>query len=183
VDADNAYDRLASEMPTDPTKLFVLPYFEQTGSPGFVADASGVIVGLKLNTTRGEILKAIMESVTFYFAENVAGLKEMGIDTSEFVATGGGARSDSWLQIKADIFGVPFVRPRVTECGILGAAILAGASTGVFGAVDEAIDVFVHGDRVFEPDAGRHAIYRDRLQAYGELFPLMRDYLSRLGRM
>jgi xylulokinase len=162
--------------------LFTLPYFEITGPPGFVADASGVIVGLKKSTTRGEILKSIMESVTFYFAESLHALKEIGVDTSEFIATGGGAKSDQWLQLKADIFGVPFVRPRVTEGSVLGAAILAGIATGVFHHPAEAVKQFVKPDRVFEPDPIRHRIYQQKLEAYSELFPLLKDFLARLEK-
>lgn len=163
------YDRLAAEMPAGPTDLFVLPYFEMTGPPGFIATATGSIHGLRISTRRGEILKAIMEGATFYFQESLDALRRMGIDTSEFVATGGGARSDAWLQIKADIFNVPFVRPRITECGLLGAAMLAGTATGELGAVSEAVKHFVKRDRVFEPDPARHAIYEDRAEKYRRL--------------
>jgi xylulokinase len=176
--APDVYDRLTAEIPEDPTRLLVLPYFEPTGSPGYIADASGVILGLKMNTTRGEIFKAIMESVTFYFTESIQALKRMGIDTSEFIATGGGAKSDAWLQIKADILGVPFVRPRITECGLLGTAILAGVSTGVFKTPAEGVEVFVKPDRVFEPDKERHTVYCERNGKFQKLYPLLRDYLA-----
>ena len=177
---EDLYDVLAAEMPEEPTRLFTLPYFDITGPPEFVADASGVIVGLKSSTRRGEILKSIMESVTFYFVESVTAMRTMGIDTSEFVATGGGAKSDPWLQIKADIFGAPFIRPRITECTALGAAMLAGLGSGSFSSPAEAAERFVAHDRVFEPDDGRHAIYDERCKMYGEIFPLLRDYLRRL---
>jgi len=164
------YDRLAAEMPKAPTRLLVLPYFEPTGAPRFVADATGVIAGLKTGTTRGEILKGIMEGVTFYFAESMETLRSLKIDTSELVATGGGAKSDAWLQIKADILGVPLLRPKITECGTLGAALLAGLSTGVFKTPAEGVSLFVKVDRRFEPHARRHAVYRQRYGAYRDLF-------------
>jgi len=174
------YARLDTEMPAEPTNLFVLPYFAPTGSPRFIADASGVIVGLKVNTTRGDILKAILESTTFYFVEGLDALKGMGVDTSEFIATGGGAKSDGWLQIKADIFGVPFVRPAIIESGLLGTAILAGVATREFKNVEEATKIFVKRERVFEPNAKRHAVYRERLSKFQELFPLMYPFLKKL---
>ena len=179
---EDIYDALAREMPPEPTRLFTLPYFEITGPPGFIADASGVLVGLKTSTTRGEILKSIMESVTFYFAESLQALNELGVNPSEFVATGGGAKSDQWLQLKADIFGVPFVRPRVTEASLLGAAILAGIAVGIFRHPAEAVGRFVKADRVFEPDPLRHQVYQQKLQAYRELFPLLKDFLARLEK-
>jgi xylulokinase len=177
---DDIYSRLGLEMPAEPTNLFVLPYFAPTGSPRFIADASGVIVGLKMNTTRGDILKAILESVTYYFVESMHALKGIGFDTSEFIATGGGAKSDSWLQIKADIFGVPFVRPTITECGLLGTTILAGVATGEFKNVAEGAKIFVKRERVFEPNAKRQALYRERIAKYQELFPLMYPFLKSL---
>ncbi len=172
------YDLLAREMPAEPTRLFTLPYFEITGPPAFVADASGVILGLKLGTTRGEILKSIMESATLYLAEGVRALSVLGLATDEFVATGGGARSDPWLQIKADVFGVPFVRSAFTEGGVLGAALLAGVATGVFRDHAEAVGAWVARGKVFEPDARRHRIYREKGGAFRQLFPLLRTFLS-----
>jgi xylulokinase len=175
------YDVLAGEMPASPTRLLVLPYFEITGPPGFVVDASGVIAGLRTSTTRGEILKAIMECTTLYFVDSIRALRAMGMDTSEFVATGGGARSDAWLQIKADVFGVPFVRPAQTDAGVVGAAMLAGLATGAFTSPSEGVRQLVCRDRVFEPDAERHEVYLEKLEHYRALFPLMEDFLSSLG--
>ncbi|MBN1352889.1 hypothetical protein JXJ21_26100 [candidate division KSB1 bacterium] len=174
----NIYEQLTEEMPSEPTRLFVLPYFEMTGPPAFVSDASGVIIGLKTTTRRSEILKAIMESVTFYFFQSLRALNEIGIDTSEFVATGGGAKSDAWLQIKADILGVPFKRTRYTECGLVGAAILAGVATGAFNHAEDGIACLVREDRTFEPDPRRHEIYQSRIERYQRLFPLLRGFLS-----
>ena len=179
-DGEDLYDALSAEMPEDPTRLFVLPYFDITGPPEFVADGKGAIVGLKSSTQRGEILKAIMESVTLYFVESVHAMGAMGIDTSEFVATGGGAKSDPWLQIKADIFGVPFIRPRITECTVLGAAMRAGISTGSFRDPAEAVERFVARDRVFHPDPTRHAAYQERLEVYRKLWPLMGGFLREM---
>ncbi len=159
---DDIYDLLAREMPDEPTHLLVLPHFEMTGTPGLIADSAGVIAGLKIATTRGEIFKA------------------MGIDTSEFVATGGGAKSDAWLQIKADIFGVPFVRPSFTECGVLGAAILAGVSTGVLSSPHEGVSRFVRREQVFEPNGDRHKGYRDLYEKYCELYPSVKHLQARL---
>jgi len=176
----DVYSLLNREMPEAPTNLLVLPHFDPPLWPEHLVDTSGVILGLKTNTTRGEILKSIMECETFYFVDSLLALEELGVGTREFTATGGGARSDSWLQIKADVFGVPFVRPRISEGGLVGAAMLAGLATGVFGSAAEAASVFVQGERRFEPDPSRHAIYQEKLKLYREVFPATRRLLSRL---
>ena len=172
------YDVLAQEMPAEPTSLLALPYFEPTGTPYLITDAAGVLLGLKTSTTRGEILKALMEGETFYFVESMLMLKALGIDTSEFVATGGGAKSDHWLQIKADIFGIPFVRPKVVEAGTLGAAMLAGLATGVWRTAQEAAACFVKAERRFEPDPGRQARYQEKYQHYQQLYPAVKQLLQ-----
>ena len=177
---ENVYERLDAEIPDQPTRLLVLPYFEPSGPPGFVTDAAGAVIGLKTTTTRGEILKAIMECVTLYFADSLAPLRSLGINTGEFVATGGGAKSDAWLQIKADIFGVPIVRPRITEGSVLGAALLAGIATGAFARAAEGVGRFVKTDRVFEPNSGRHQVYQDKLAKYRQLLPALHPLLRSL---
>ncbi len=176
------YDRLTAEMPSDPTRLLVLPYFEPTGPPDYVADAAGVVLGLTPTTTRGEVLKAIMECSTLYFVELMDTLRRVGLGVHEFTATGGGAKSDSWLQIKADVFGVPFVRPRETESGALGAAMLAGVATGVFADPREAAAACGRRSRTFEPDPTRHARYAEKAQAYSRLYPSVRDILLNPNR-
>lgn len=177
---EDLYDVLMRELPPEPTRLLVLPHFEITGTPDFISDSAGVIAGLRTTTQRGEILKAIMESATLYFLESLDSLKAMGIDMSGFVATGGGAKSAVWLQIKADILGVPFVRPRITECGMLGAAILAGMATGAFSSAREGVEHFVHRDRVFEPNAQRHKHYQELYGQYRRLYPALKTVLTEL---
>ena len=174
------YEILTAEMPAGPSSLLTLPYFEVTGPPKFVADASGAIVGLKMHTKRGEILKAIMECETFYFVQSLAALKAMNIDTTEFIATGGGAKSDAWLQIKADIMGVPFVRPANTECSVAGAAMLAGLASGVYKNPSEAAACFVARERVFEPDDNRHKEYQQRYELYRQLYSSLSGLLGKV---
>lgn len=169
---------LQSEMPEDPTDLMVLPYFEPTGSPGYVNDASGVILGLKMHTTRGEILKAVMEGASFYFLDT---WRQICGSQPQLIAGGGGAKSDRWLQIKADIFGVPVSRPQTTECGAMGAAMLAAAATGggdLTREIRSRVGAYVNIERIFEPDGRRHRLYLERSGYYASLFPALREKLS-----
>jgi xylulokinase len=174
------YDLLNAELPPGPTRLLVLPHFDPPLWPEYVGDTAGAIVGLRTDTRRGEILKAIMECTTLYFVAGIEALRRMGVDLTEFIASGGGARSDAWLQIKADVLGIPFVRPRISEAGLAGAAMLAGLATGAFASPAEAARAFVARDRVFEPDPARHGTYREKRAVYERLFPSIRDVLKAL---
>ncbi|GAB1483193.1 hypothetical protein MASR2M78_20090 [Treponema sp.] len=174
----NLFAVLDSEMPADPTRLLVLPYFEPTGAPGFIFDVSGVIVGLTMSTQRGEILKAILECETYYFLDSLETLKSLGIDTTRFVATGGGSKSDYWLQIKADIFGVPFERSDTSEAGTRGAAMIAATATGATSSYADAVRRFVKPGRVFEPDMAHYRFYQEKYGKYKELYPRLKDILA-----
>lgn len=175
------YEYLDEEIPEAPTRLLILPHFDPP--PHHSPDTSGVIVGLKMSTTRGEILKAIREGATLHFMQGIDALRRIGIDTTQFIASGGGAKSDSGMQIRADILGVPFVRPRITEAGVLGAAMLAGLSTGVLGTPEEAARLFVKQDRLFEPDAKRHAIYLEKVALYQQIHPSLKPVLAKMNAL
>jgi len=161
---------MEKEIPEGPSGLFTLPYFEPTGSPGFVNDMCGGIIGLKTSTTRGEIFKSIMESVVYYFHEVITDVSDEGIVFEEFTATGGGSRSLPWLQIHADVFGVPFKQPEIPEGSALGAALLAGLGTAVWDDAEDAIKDFVKIRRVIEPDMGKHRQYLELSEQYRKIY-------------
>ncbi|MBN1994319.1 MAG: hypothetical protein JW953_16595 [Anaerolineae bacterium] len=176
----NIYDTLFTEIPPGPSPIMVLPHFSPTGPPEFITDSRGVMVGLQLDTTRGDILKGIIEGASFYLKEIVDSLPPTGIKIQEYRATGGGARSDRWVQTVADIMGRPVIRPENTEAGALGAAIIAGVGSGAFASYQEGVEAMVRLDRTFEPDLSMHQRYARRFQKYQQLWPLMQDYLQNL---
>jgi xylulokinase len=177
----NIYDALMAELPPGPSRVMALPHFTATGPPEFTAESSGVLAGLRLDTTRGEVLKGLMEGATFYIKVLADGLARTGVEVADFRAAGGGSRADAWVQLSADILGRPFRRPAVTEAGTLGAAILAGTAAGIFSSLDEGVAAMVRLDRTFDPDPARHARYAERFAKYQALWPLLRDYLRNLG--
>jgi xylulokinase len=173
----DVYADLVGEIPAGPSSVFVLPHFTVTGPPEFVTNSAGVISGLKLDTTRGDILKGIMEGVVFYHKTVVDSVADTGIALRELRAVGGGSKSDAWLQISADILGKPIVRARVSEAGSLGVAILAGVGTGAFRSVEDGVKAMVSLGERFEPDPARQRAYGERFEKYRALWPLMKDYL------
>jgi xylulokinase len=175
------YPDLLAEIPQGPSSVIVLPHFTTTGPPRFVSDSSGVICGLRLETSRGDILKGILEGITFYLKECVDALPGAGIEISDFRAAGGGSKSDAWLQVCADILGRPFIRPAITEAGTLGAAIIAGVGHGIFSSFEEGVESMVRLERTFEPDPRQQQLYADRYEKYTRLWPLMADYLRELN--
>ena len=149
---DEVYNLLFSEMPDEPGNVIVLPHFTLTGPPYFISDSSGVMVGLNLETSRGDILKGILEGITYSLKEVVESLVETGIEIGEYRPVGGGSKSESWIQTSADILGKPFNLPVVKEAGTLGAAIIAGVGSGVYASFEDGVEASVRVARTFEPD-------------------------------
>jgi xylulokinase len=178
---DDVYPALFAEIPDHPSRVLVLPHFEATGPPEFISDSSGVMIGMRLATSRGEILKGIIEGINYYLKACIDTLPTTGITIADYRTVGGGSKSDVWVQTCADIMGYPFSRPAITEAGALGAAIMAGVGSGVFSTFQEGADAMVKRERLFEPDPARHQRYAERYALYKPLWPLMRGYLQDLA--
>lgn len=183
---ESLYPALFAELPALPTTLFILPHFCTTGPPHFITDSSGVIAGLKLDTKRGEILKGILEGATFYLRECFESLPGSGIVIEECTAAGGGSQSKEWVQLSADILGIPFSRLQVHEAGALGAAILAAVGSGHFSSLESAVKEMVHHKDRFEPDPSISSLYNERFEMYRSFASvtekLMREMSTRKGK-
>lgn len=175
------YPALFAEIPAGLSSVMVLPHFTITGPPHFTGDTSGVIAGLKLETTRGDILKGIVEAATFYLRECFESLPGAGIEIREFYAAGGGSQSDAWVQLSADIVGRPFIRSQVHEAGALGAAILAGTGCGLFSSLRTGVDAMVRPEQRFEPDPARQRLYDERFALYRSFAPIMEKSMRELN--
>jgi xylulokinase len=168
---EDVYDLLMQQAGDHPSPLLVLPHFAGSGAPSNDPLSKGAIVGLGFGSTREQIIRALLEGVMFEMALNREMLARAGIDVGLAVAIGGGARSDRWLGIAADILGIPIRRSSQAEAACWGAARLAGEGTGLL-CPDGVLD---QGEgRVFLPNPERSAYYRDRLTVYRELYGALR---------
>jgi xylulokinase len=174
IDCD-PYDLLMGTMAPEPTGLVVLPYFTPSGTPYFDAKVPGALLGLRLTTKRGDVLRALLEGVAFEMRLNVEILDRAGLAIREFRAIGGGAKSAALTQLKADVLGRPITTLAVTEAGCLGAAMLASAADTDDRPQDLAA-TWVTTTSVVEPNAKRAAAYDERFETYKRLYPAMREF-------
>ena len=135
-----------------------LPHVAAT--PGF----GGTFHGVTLAATAIDIVRALLEGIACDFSLTVDRLRMRGIEARLIRATGGGSRNAWWLQLIADVSGVPVEVVAQDEPGAFGAAILAGVGAGLYGSVSAAVAELVTVSRRFEPDAARGARY-DELRA------------------
>jgi len=150
--------------------LTVLPHFSGTASPTFNPQARGALNGLTLTHTRQHIARAIMESCACLLQELLDIISTHDLSIRSIRCLGGAARSDLWLQIKADLLGMPLERPACSDAASLGAAALAATGTGQFSSVAAAAEQWYETDRIFEPDESMYEVYRQVYARYLDLY-------------
>ncbi len=170
-DGGDAYDLILPDVMAGPTGLLVLPHFSGSGTPTFDTASKAAILGLTFATTRRDIATAILEGLTYELRLNLDLLQANGARIDVLRAIGGGARSRLWLQLKADVTGIPVVTPRVTEAAALGAALLAGVGAGLFPSAVDASARFLQLAETYTPEPARHAEYTRQYELYRQVYP------------
>ena len=175
------YDYLTRDLPDSPGDLIFLPHLVGGGTPYGDQGARGAFVGLTLTTTLKDMTLAVMEGLAMEFRVNLEAMARAGIKADCLRAVGGGARSERWLQIRADITGCKVETLQVREAALLGAALLAATACGEFSGPAEAARRVVKKDRAYLPDPSRRVAYERRYQLYKQVYPALRQINHGLG--
>ncbi|MBM3700432.1 MAG: hypothetical protein FJW68_05905 [Actinobacteria bacterium] len=162
----NAYDVIMDLALKAKYPVLFMPYFEGSQTPKNNPDATGALIGLTLRTTKEDIIKGMFEGITFDLKLNLEKFEETGVKIDAIRATGGGARSDTWLQIKADITGKTIQKIDVDESGCMAVAVLAGYGTGKFDSVKDVLGKWVKIGKQFEPDAKKFKKYESKYRQW-----------------
>lgn len=171
----NIYDYLIEKASKGPSEIFVLPHFAGAATPYMDTAAKGAIVGLNINTKPEDIIKAILEGITFEMMVNIEKLDDAGVKVEEMRVVGGLAKSDPFLQLKADMMGKKVTTLNVSEAGTLGVAILAGTASGVYKSLEDAVGKLVKKKKEFYPDEKLHDIYTEKFQTYKRIYPAVKN--------
>ena len=140
----------------------VLPSFIRGAGPFQVYNSLGTIIGLTTTTTRGQIIRAVFEAACYQLARQIAVIQDnTGAVCKRLRSLGGVQKNEFWLQMKADITGLPVEVTENPEVTLLGAAILAGIGAGLYRDADDALSRMSFPMTVYEPDSERHEAYKD----------------------
>jgi xylulokinase len=150
--------------------LVFLPYLTGERCPHPDPSARGGWVGLTSRHTRGHLVRAVLEGVTFGMGQILDLVRGLGIPVDRVRLGGGGARSDLWRRMQADVYGCPVAMTDTEEGPAFGAALLAGVGAGVFADVEKACELAIHETAVFAPDDDAAARYTPAIKIYGELY-------------
>ena len=158
----------------EPTGLLVLPHFAGAATPYMDNDSKGAIVGMNMATTVSDIYRACMEGVVYEMMINVEALKKAGISFDSMQATGGGARSKVWMQMKADVLNLPMTALKTADAGTVGSAMLTGIATGIFRDLEDAADHMVQKTETYVPRPEMHEKYMKIYEKYRRLYDAVR---------
>ncbi len=173
----------AATVPPGAEGLTFLPYLTGERTPHKDPDAKGAFVGLSLRHTRAHMARAVLEGVAFGMRDSLEIVREMGVPIGEIRASGGGARSDVWRQIQADVNGVPLVTINVDEGPAYGAALLATVAAGVYGSIEEACDATIRVVDSCAPDSDRSGQYDEWFSVYQDAYKALAPGFQRAAAM
>jgi xylulokinase len=173
-----SYDELLAEAgawPAGTEGLTFLPYLAGERTPHADPKARGAFVGLSIRHDRGALVRAVVEGVAFGLRDSLDLVTQLGVSPTLGRVSGGGARSDLWLQIVASILELPLERVAVDEGAAFGAAILGGVAAHVWPDVKTAVAAAVKPGSRIEPVPEWIAVYRERRERYRALYPALRE--------
>ena len=176
-------DQQAARVPIGCNKLLYLPYLMGERTPHLDPDCRGVFFGLSAIHTKYDMLRAVMEGVTYSQRDSVEILREMGVELHEMLACGGGGSSPLWRQMLADIFNCEVKTVVSKEGPALGVAILAGVGAGIYKSVEEGCRAVIRTNPPQAPVAENVPEYEKFYQIYRGLYPALKDSYKALAAL
>jgi sugar (pentulose or hexulose) kinase len=150
-----------------PSELILYPYVTGAGTPWIDENRKGSIHGLTLDKGIDDIVRALIEGIAFEVKANVEDFESAGVSVKLLKASGGGSLSDTLLQLRADVTGLPVERVPVSESGCLGAAFIAGLGAGIFNNPYDIQHLVARG-KIFEPRKELRGQYESAYRMYKE---------------
>ena len=154
--------------------VFFLPYLMGERSPINDTDARATFIGMSMDTTRADMVQAVLEGVAFAIRDSVEVAKSLGIDIPSSKICGGGAKSPLWKKILANVLGVKLESPASEQGPGMGGAMLAMVACGAYESVQAVCDTIVETASVLEPEAELTGLYEAQYQKFKTIYPAVK---------
>ncbi len=154
--------------------LIFWPYLLGERSPLMDAKARGMFIGLTTRHGKEELVRAVMEGVVFSLYDAYQAMIAAGVEPERIILSGGGAQSNLWNQIVADVFGMPVHRLQVGEQSALGAALLVGSGIGLFDVI-ETSRKWAEYDAAIAPDLANQSRYQEVFTLYRKIYRKLKE--------
>lgn len=160
--------------------VYFLPYLMGERSPINDTDASGLFVGMRADTKRCDMVQAVLEGVAFAIRDNVEIAKAAGLDIRESTICGGGAKSELWQKIMANVLNIDISTLTCEEGPGFGAIMLSMVACGEYESIEACADAMVKKKDTISPDKELAALYEERYQKFKEIYPAVRELYKKL---
>lgn len=174
ISVNDFLERAYADKEGEPSGLLVLPHFAGAATPYMDTGSKGAVLGLTTATTVAEIYRGCMEGVAYEMYLNYQALQGSGISFEKLNATGGGARSAVWMQMKADVLNLPITALKTVDAGTVGSAMLTGVAIGAFQDLKEAAGHMVEETITYEPRTEMHRKYMQVFERYRRVYEAVR---------
>ncbi|MCP4760318.1 MAG: xylulose kinase [archaeon] len=161
---------LAAKSPVGSNGLIIVPHFIGAGAPHWNPNARGIIFGLALGHTTGDIYRSVLEGVSMEVKKNIDVFSDLGSNPKEMRITGGGSRPELWNQIMADVLGIPCGRGELEESTAVGAAILAAFGAGEFKDIEKTADNMANITKFWNPVSENVGKYKKLFEISNKLY-------------
>lgn len=175
VDPYELITALAAEAPAGAEGLYFLPYLTGERTPHADPDARAAWIGLSLRHGQSHLIRSVMEGATYAMRDCLEIIEGMNVPVKEIRVSGGGARSEFWRQMQADIYGKPVVTINAEEGPAYGVALLAAAGTGAYKDVVEACSQTIRVVSKTKTVAKTKKAYNNAYPVYGQLYRSLKD--------
>jgi len=182
VDAYALLSAEAASVPAGSDGLIFLPYLVGERTPHMDPAARGAFIGLSAYHTRGHLARAVMEGVTYALRQTLELSMTLTHDVQRLIIAGGGASSEVWKQIQADVFGMPLQQTLQAEQTCIGAAILAGVASGDYTSIEDGVQANARYGDVVQPKSEQQRLYNGYFDQFVSLFPRLKDDFHQLTR-
>ena len=176
-------DYAAEQVPITEDKLgenhvYFLPYLMGERSPINDTNARATFIGMTMDTTRADLVQAVLEGVAFAIRDSVEVARSLGITIDSSRICGGGAKSPLWKKIMANVLGAKLECPVSEQGPGMGGAMLAMVACGAYATVADAVDALVSVAETVEPEAELTAKYENRYQQFKKIYPACKQLFA-----
>jgi len=158
--------------------VYFLPYLMGERSPHNDVNARGAFIGMRPSTSRGEMTLSVLEGVAYALKDCVEVALSNGIKINSTRICGGGARSQLWRKVVANVLNIPVETLCTEEGPSYGAAILAMVGCGEYKTVEEAAHALIRVNEVVTPDVATAKKYAERYKVFKELYPALKGVFA-----
>lgn len=161
--------------------VFFLPYLMGERTPHNNPNARGTFIGMTMDTTRADMVQAVMEGVAFALRDSFEIVKKLGVNIERIRINGGGAKSPLWCRMIANILNVKVDKINSVEGPAFGAAILAAVGCGKYASVEEATNKLIKVIDTTEQDPELVAKYDKKYEIFKQLYPTLKDMYDKMA--